>query len=90
MDIKDIVDKILVADRIFLKQRNKEAELRNKNQKACDEILEELGYHTTDGLALFLSYISNLIPVGSRFLEKVRETVTKEELEVLEKHGIKL
>lgn len=90
MDSKDVMDRILAADKIFLKQRNKEAELRNENQKACGEILKELGYHTTDGLALFLVYVRNLIPVGSSLLDKVRETATKEELEILKKHGIKL
>lgn len=90
MDSKDVMDRILAADKIFLKQRNKEAELRNENQKACDEILEELGYHTTDGLALFLVYVRNLIPVGSSLLDKVRETATEKELKTLKKHGIEL
>lgn len=90
MDSKDVMDRILAADKIFLKQRNKEAELRNENQKACDEILEELGYHTTDGLALFLLHVGNLIPVGSGLLDNVRETATEKELKILRKHGIKL
>jgi len=90
MDSKDVMDRILAVDKIFLKQRNKEAELRNENQKACYEILEELGYHTTDGLALFLVYVRNLIPVGSGLLDKVRETATEKELEILKKHGIVL
>lgn len=90
MDIKDVMDRILAADKILLKQINKEVELRNENQKACDNILEELGYHTTDGLALLLVYARNLIPVGSGFLYKVRETATEKELETLKKHGIEL
>ena len=90
MDTKDIMDKILAADKILLKQINKETELRNENQKACDEILEELGYHTTDGLALYLVYARNLIPVGSGLLDKIRETATEQELETLKKHGIEL
>ena len=90
MDIKDVMDRILAADKILLKQINKETELRNENQKACDEILEELGYHTTDGLGLFLVYASNTIPVGSVLLDKVRETATEQELETLKKHGIEL
>lgn len=90
MDTKDIMDRILAADKIFLKGRNKEAELRNENQKACDEILKELGHHTTNYFALFLVYVGNLIPVGSGFLDKVRETATNEELEILKKHGIEL
>lgn len=90
MDTKDIMDRILAADKIFLKERNKEAELRNKNRKACDEILKELGHHTTNYFGLFLAYASNTMPVGSGLLDKVRETATKEELETLEKHGIKL
>ena len=90
MDTKDIMDRILAADKIFLKERNKEAELRNKNQKACDEILKELGHHTTYYFGLFLAYASNTMPVGSSLLEKVRETATEKELEMLKKHGIEL
>lgn len=90
MDTEDLMDRILSADKFILKQRNKEAELRNKNHKACDKILKELGYQATEYVSLFLVYAGNTIPVGSGLLDKVRETATEKELEVLKKHGIKL
>ena len=88
--LQTITDKLIGIDKAIIKARNKEAELKSKNREACNEILEELGYQATDWTALFLFYVGNTIPVGSSLLDRVRDTATERELDVLRKHGIKL
>ena len=85
-NFQTITDKLIGIN----KARNKEVELRRKNREACSEIFEELGYHATDWTTLFLACAGNTIPVGSSLLERVRDTATEHELNVLRKHGIKL
>lgn len=89
-NLQTITDKLIGIDKAIIKARNKEAKLKSKNREACSEILEELGYHATEWVAMFLFYVGNTIPVGSSLLDRVRDTATEHELNVLMKHGIKL
>lgn len=89
-NLQTITDKLIGIDKVIIKARNKEAEIKTKNMEACGDILKELGYQVTDWTTLFLFYVGNTIPVGSLLLDRVRDTATEHELNVLRKHGIKL
>lgn len=86
----DIIDKLVSTASFIEKSRNKGALMASENKKAWDDVVKDLDYQLTENFAKLVFFGSNNIPVGSAFLDEVKKTATEKELNVLEKHGVKL